>query len=137
MTKKTCLITGVGPGTGSALARRFAAGGYQIAMIARNQDRLSALEQELPDSRGYICEMSDEQAVNETVAKISKDMGAPQIVFHNAVRGTFGNFLEMDPKDLNTNFQINTMGLLYLARAVAPPMIDRCEGVILDRKSFV
>ena len=38
-----CLITGVGPGTGAALARRFARGGYRVAMLARNGDRLAAL----------------------------------------------------------------------------------------------
>ena len=38
---KVCLITGVGPGTGSALVRRFAEGGYSVAMLARNEERLA------------------------------------------------------------------------------------------------
>jgi NAD(P)-dependent dehydrogenase (short-subunit alcohol dehydrogenase family) len=40
MTDKICLITGVGPGTGTALVHRFAEGGYKVAMLARNQARL-------------------------------------------------------------------------------------------------
>ena len=36
MSERVCLVTGVGPGTGAALARRFAAGGYRVAMLARN-----------------------------------------------------------------------------------------------------
>ena len=47
MDDKVCLISGVGPGTGASLARRFAAGGYRIAMLARNQERLQALEAEI------------------------------------------------------------------------------------------
>jgi NADP-dependent 3-hydroxy acid dehydrogenase YdfG len=43
MIEPVCVISGVGPGTGSALVRRFAAGGYRIAMLARNAERLAAL----------------------------------------------------------------------------------------------
>ena len=66
-----------------------------------------------------MCDVSDEQAVNDTVAKVALDMGQPEVLIHNAVRGTFGSFLEMNPQDLKTNFDINTMGLLYCARACA------------------
>lgn len=131
MTKPVCLISGVGPGTGTALSRRFAEGGYRIAMLARNQDRLDTLEQELPESKGFVCDVADETAVNDTVAKVSKDMGAPTILFHNAVRGTFGEVMDIDPADLARNFEINTMGLLYLARACAPAMLEAGSGVIM------
>ena len=47
MTGPVCVISGVGPGTGSALARRFARGGYRVAMLARNAERLNTLEHEL------------------------------------------------------------------------------------------
>ncbi|MFT4560564.1 MAG: NAD(P)-dependent dehydrogenase (short-subunit alcohol dehydrogenase family) [Gammaproteobacteria bacterium] len=131
MEKPVCLISGVGPGTGSALARRFAQGGYRIAMIARNADRLSALEKEIDGSKGYVCDVGDEAAVNQTVASVSRDLGTPTILIHNAVGGTFGNFLEIDPADLQRNFTINTMGLLYLARACAPAMVEAGSGVII------
>jgi NADP-dependent 3-hydroxy acid dehydrogenase YdfG len=48
--KPLAIITGVGPGTGAAMARRFSAGGYQVAMIARNTERLDALSRDLADS---------------------------------------------------------------------------------------
>lgn len=131
MNKKTCLITGVGPGTGKALSERFAADGYQVAMVARDADRLETFEQEIPNSSAFVYDCSDEASTNEMVAHVTKDVGAPDVVFCNAVRGTFGDFLEMNPEDLLQNFQINTMGLLYLARAVAPAMIDRGRGVIM------
>ena len=44
MSKKIALITGVGPGTGSSIARRFSTGGYKVAMIARDEERLKSLE---------------------------------------------------------------------------------------------
>ena len=43
MTAPVCLISGVGPGTGSALAKRFSEGSYRVALLARNEERLAAL----------------------------------------------------------------------------------------------
>ena len=51
MSDPVCLISGVGPGTGAALARRFASGGYRVAMLARNEDRLRTLESGIEGSR--------------------------------------------------------------------------------------
>ncbi len=53
MRKPVCLITGVGDGTCAALARRFARGGYQVAMLARYRDRLEALKHEIDNARDY------------------------------------------------------------------------------------
>ena len=132
MPGPVCLITGVGPGTGASLSRRFAQGGYRVAMLARNQERLAQLEKEIAHARGYVCDVSDEATVNATVAQVKEEMGAPEILIHNAVGGAFGTFLEIEPKTLSDNFQVNTMGLLYLARAVAPDMIEAGKGVILS-----
>ena len=131
MAGSVCLISGVGPGTGAALSRRFTAGGYRVAMLARNQDRLTQLEKEIDGSTGYVCDVSEEATVNAVVARVKEGMGAPEILIHNAVGGTFGTFLEIEPENLVNNFQVNTMGLLYLARAVAPDMIEARKGVIL------
>jgi NAD(P)-dependent dehydrogenase (short-subunit alcohol dehydrogenase family) len=127
----TCIITGVGPGTGSALARRFAKGGYRVAMLARNEDRLAALERELSDARGYRCDVSDPSQVKSALDVIERDLGAAAVLIHNAVGGAFGSFLEIDPGVLNRNFQVNTMGLLYLARRVTPSMVAAGHGAIL------
>ncbi len=131
MAEPVCLITGVGPGTGAALSRRFARGGYRVAMLARDQERLTRLETEIADARGYVCDVTDEAAVNATVAQVKDDLGSPEVVIHNAVGGAFGDFLEIEPETLAYNFQVNTMGLLYLARAVAPDMIEAGKGVII------
>ena len=59
MSKKVCLIAGVGPGTGMECASRFSRGGYQVAMLARDKKRLNSLEKEIKDSHGYECDVSD------------------------------------------------------------------------------
>jgi len=131
MSDPVCLITGVGPGTGAALSRRFAQGGYSVAMLARTEERLSALEKEIPNSHGYVCDVSQESEVDRVISQICTEMAAPEILIHNAVGGAFGTFLEIEPAVLADNFQVNTMALLYLARAVAPKMVEAGKGVIL------
>jgi len=131
MTDPVCVISGVGPGTGSALARRFAAGGYRVAMLARNPQRLAELERELPDCKGYACDVSDAAQVEATANRIEHDLGVRTTLVHNAVGGAFGSFLEIDPAVLNRNFQVNTMGLLYLARRLAPAMISAGRGNVI------
>jgi NAD(P)-dependent dehydrogenase (short-subunit alcohol dehydrogenase family) len=131
MTVPVCLISGVGPGTGSALARKFAEGGYRVAMLARSEERLAALEKELPNAIGYRCDVSDPAQVESVASAVERDLGSPNVVIHNAVGGTVGTFLEIDPALLNRNFQVNTMGLLYLARRFAPAMVSSGKGAIV------
>ena len=131
MSKRICLVTGVGPGTGSALARRFAAAGYQVAMLARTESRLRELAAELPGASAYPCDVADEAQVAATLARVNRELGAPSVLIHNAVGGAFGDFLEIEPAVLQRNFAINTMALLHLARGVAPAMIEAGEGTIL------
>ena len=100
-------------------------------MLARDRERLTRLEAEVTGSRGYVCDVTDEAAINDTVAQVKDDLGSPEVVIHNAVGGAFGDFLEIEPDTLAYNFQVNTMGLLHLARAVAPDMIAAGKGVII------
>ncbi len=131
MAEPVCIVSGVGPGTGAALSRRFAEGGYRVAMLARTAERLAQLEGEIPGATGFVCDVSAEDAVNSTVAAIKQRLGAPAVLIHNAVGGAFGTFLDIAPADLERNFRVNTMGLLYLARAVAPEMIAAHRGAIM------
>lgn len=126
-TKPLALVTGVGPGTGAAVARRFAAGGYRVAMLARNADRLAALEAEIPDSIGVPCDVTDVAALQAAISRI----GAPKVVVHNAVGGAFGSFMDIDPAVLQRNFDINTMALLHLAQLTAPAMVKAGEGALI------
>lgn len=125
------LVTGVGPGTGAAIARRFASGGWRVAMLARTRDRLSALESELPGSRAYLCDVTDPVALDAVIGRVEHELGPIEAVVHNAVGGAWGNFLEIDPAVLEANFKVNTMALLHLARRVAPAMIAAGRGSII------
>src|SRR6185369_5188660 len=116
MSKPVTLITGVGPGTGAALARRFAAGGHAVAMLARNADRLADLEREIDGARAFACDVTEEAQIESALAAVRSTLGQPSTLIHNAVGGAFGSFLDVDPAVLEYNFKVNTMALLHLAR---------------------
>jgi NAD(P)-dependent dehydrogenase (short-subunit alcohol dehydrogenase family) len=120
--KPLAIITGTGPGTGAAMARRFHAGGYRVAMIARNAERLDGLAKELPDSFAVACDVTDSAGLVAALDGIAAKAGAPKVVIHNAVGGAFGSFLDISPDILERNFQVNVMALLHLARWAAPKM---------------
>ena len=131
MAERVALVAGVGRGTGGAAARRFAAGGYRVALLARSESRVKEFEAELPGSLALPCDITDPAALDDSLARCRAELGEPEVVIHNAARGSWGNFLEIDPADLEANFRVNTMSLLYLARAVAPAMIARGKGAIM------
>ena len=131
MAKPVTLITGVGPGTGAALARRFAAGGHAVAMLARNADRLAGLEREIDGARAFACDVTEEAQIDATLAAVGRELGPPSTLIHNAVGGAFGSFLDVDPAILEYNFKVNTMALLHLARRLAPAMVEAGRGAII------
>ena len=133
MSKPVCVVTGVGPehGTGAEIARRFAEGGYQVAMLARNGERLRNLESKYANSKAYICDVGDLDALISTMDAIKRDLGDPEVVIHNAPRATHGSILEVPPESLEDNFRVNTTALLHLARETAPAMLKAGKGAIM------
>ncbi|RZF26734.1 SDR family NAD(P)-dependent oxidoreductase [Paraburkholderia sp. UYCP14C] len=131
MNSKRLLITGVGPGTGAAIVRRFADGGYDVAMVARNEQRLKKIESEIRGTKAFPVDVTDSASFAETLDRIFGDFGPPDVVIHNAVGGAFGNFLQIDPAILERNFHVNVTAFLALARRVAPAMIEAGAGAII------
>lgn len=131
MSSPVCVLTGAGAGTGASIARRFAAGGYRVAMLARSADRLAELEAEIDGSKGYVCDVSDIDKFKETLARVKAEMGAPKAAIHNAAMGGSRYILEGDPLKLEKMFRVNTTALLVLAQATAPDMIEAGEGAII------
>jgi NAD(P)-dependent dehydrogenase (short-subunit alcohol dehydrogenase family) len=75
--------------------------------------------------------VTDTHQMGEVLGRITRELGAPEIVIHNAVGGAFGNFQEIDPVVLERNFQVNVMALLHLVRRTAPAMIEAGRGAII------
>ena len=131
MDSRVCVVTGVGPGTGAALVRRFAADGYRVAMLARDATRLDKLAAELPGARAYPVDVADLDALRGALARVRAELGAPSVALHNAVAGGFGTFETVKPEALEHRFRVNVTSLLVLAQELAPAMIAAGHGAIV------
>lgn len=129
---KTCLVTGVGPGTGRAIVDRFVEGGYRVAMLARNEARLSSIAELHGEAvRALPCDVTDTEALSDAVEASRSELGVPSVVIHNAVGGAFGDFSQIDPEVLRQNFEVNTMALLHLARLLVDDMAAQGGGALI------
>jgi NAD(P)-dependent dehydrogenase (short-subunit alcohol dehydrogenase family) len=129
-TRRT-VVTGVGPGTGRSVVQRLTQGGYEVAIVARNEERLWQFEADIPGIRAFPADVTNASEFIDALDQISADFGAPEVVIHNAVGGVFGNFMQIDPAILELNFQINVMAFLHLVRRLTPAMIEAGQGVII------
>lgn len=125
------MVTGVGPGTGTALARRFAADGYRVALLARDATRLAKLAAELPGSAAFPVDVADLDALRKTLGQVRAHLGAPSVVLHNAVAGGFGGFESVAPEVLEQRFRVNVTSLLVLAQELSPAMVAAGRGAIV------
>jgi len=131
MSKPVCVVTGVGPGTGLAVARRFAAGGYRVAMLARSADALQRFARETPGTLPVPMDVTDPAAVSAAIERVRTELGAPTVLVHNAGNAVFGSVLDVTEASFEAGWRVNTYALFLLARAVAPDMVAAGHGAIL------
>jgi NAD(P)-dependent dehydrogenase (short-subunit alcohol dehydrogenase family) len=129
--KPVCAVVGVGPGNGAALARRFAADGYTVALLARKPALTGELAKELPGARAYACDVSDESSVKRAFASIAKELGDVEVVVYNAGSGTWGTVEELAPADFEASWRVNAFGALVTSQAVIPGMKKLGRGAIV------
>ena len=133
MNKKLCILTGVGPetGTGAEIARYFSENGYHVAMIARTEKNLKYLETKYDNTSAYPCDVGNIEDFKKTIDKIQMDLGSAEVVIHNAPLGTRGPILDLSYGDLEKNFRVNTTALLVLSQMALPKMLERESGTII------
>jgi NAD(P)-dependent dehydrogenase (short-subunit alcohol dehydrogenase family) len=116
--RPVCAIVGVGPGNGAAFARRFAAEGYAVALLARTTDLTNRLAQELSVARAYACDVGDPVAVEQTFASIESDLASVDVLIYNAGKGVWGSAEEVTLEDFEAAWRTNTFGAFAAARSV-------------------
>ncbi len=129
--RPVAVVAGVGPGNGAALARRFAAGGFAVAMLARGRDTLDALEREIEGSRAYACDVGSAQAVTATFAAIRAEMGEVRALLYNAGSGVFAAVESITPEQFEAAWRVNAYGALLCSQEVIPAMKAAGSGAIV------
>lgn len=129
--KKVCAVIGVGPGNGAALARRFAADGYALALMARSTKNTEALAEELADARFFACDVGDAASVAGAFAAVRAEMGEVDVVVFNAGSGVFGALDDVSAADFEASWRVNSLGLFLVTKEVTPAMKAAGEGAII------
>lgn len=126
-----CVVTGAGPASGRAFARKFAAAGYRTALLARSPEALAELESEIEGAKAYPTDVTDVAALRATFAAIRDDLGPVRVLIHNAGNASFGDFSAVTPEQMEQAWRINTLALLVSAQEAAPDMVEAGGGAIL------
>jgi short-subunit dehydrogenase len=130
--KKVALITGASAGLGVEFARQLAERGHRLVLVARRKDRLEALAKELGKARAIAADLSKKDAAAKLIAEIAAAGEGVDLLVNNAGFGLIGNFAELDSKRLRQMIDLNCGVLTELCSAVAPAMIARKSGAILN-----
>ncbi len=130
MADKVALVVGAGPGLGAALARRFAAGGYAVAVARRKAADLEDLAAEV-GGKAYGCDAADAENVAALLERIGKDLGTPTLVAYNAGAYSPGSILEIAPAEFERCWRIGCLGGFNVGQQAARGMLKEGGGTIL------
>jgi NADP-dependent 3-hydroxy acid dehydrogenase YdfG len=120
---KVALVTGASGGIGAAVARKLHEAGASVGLLSRRGDDLG-LERGL----GVACDVRDRSAVEDATQAVVDRFGRLDIAVANAGVGAYGDFLDLDPEQLEAMVDINLKGTLYTAAAALPHLIDSGAG---------
>jgi 3-oxoacyl-[acyl-carrier protein] reductase len=137
---KVALITGASRGIGFAIARRLGRMGARVAICGRDQARLgqaaASLRGESIETLGVSADVTRGDQISSLVDKTQQELGPIEILVNNAGTGIFGPFHEFGEADWNTVLDTNLRSVFLLCRAVAPGMIRRQTGHIINISSL-
>jgi 2-hydroxycyclohexanecarboxyl-CoA dehydrogenase len=139
---KTVLVTGAGRGIGRSVARRLAEEGATVAVNDVDEDRVSSAVETINDAgvAGEALEapadVTDLESLRSMLSGVEDSAGVVEILVNNAGKNTMGWFLEEDPEEWPGLVELNLLGQIYCARAVAERMVEtETSGTIVGMAS--
>lgn len=133
----TTLITGASSGIGLELARLFAAGGDDLVLVARSEDKLRQLAESIGQRHSVAVtvlpsDLSQPDAVDQLCDELREHSIAVDTLVNNAGFGALGKFAEL-PADRQTKMlMVNVVSLTHLTRRLIPAMLERRRGGVLN-----
>ncbi len=137
---RTALVTGASSGIGAALARRLAAAGAEVALVARREELLAALRDEIVAAGGkariYPVDVAVPEAAVEVVRRADDELGGLDLVVANAGVGRSRWAGRLAWEDLAPTLRVNVEGAAATLVAVLPRMVERRRGHLVGVSSL-
>jgi NAD(P)-dependent dehydrogenase (short-subunit alcohol dehydrogenase family) len=135
MSDRVAAVLGVGPGLGAAVARRFAGEGFGVALMARRDESVAGVREEIEDGGGTALSVSTDATDPDSVASafelVRGELGDPEVFVYNAGAFQMGGILDLSPEQFDACFRANCAGAFYAAQQVLPAMAEAGRGTIL------
>ncbi|MFT7286785.1 MAG: short-subunit dehydrogenase [Halieaceae bacterium] len=141
MHKNTALITGASSGIGEALARNFAEGGYDLVLVARSENTLRSLANQLErDTQAQVwvepADLSRRGAAEKLASTMSEQGIEIDILVNSAGVLEHGRFIDLADSAQQGLIDLNVSGLTNMLSHFLPPMVKRGKGRILNVASI-
>lgn len=135
MSNPLTVVVGAGPGIGAATAHRFAALGHDVALVARDADRLAALGTRLQETGATVgwtaCDVTDEAALTAAVSRFAEHSGRLDVLVVNPSRYRAATAPDTSAADLLADLAVGTAPLLTAVRAALPALRAQRTGTVL------
>ncbi|HTN79034.1 MAG TPA: SDR family oxidoreductase [Acidimicrobiales bacterium] len=131
---RTALVTGASSGIGESMTRQLASAGVQVLAVARREERLHALADELP--RGSVLVLAADLTKKKSVAAVADAAREVDLLVNNAGFGTSGRFVDADPKRMQREIKLNVLAVTLLTRSAVEGMTARGRGWICNVSSI-
>jgi NAD(P)-dependent dehydrogenase (short-subunit alcohol dehydrogenase family) len=135
MSDRVAAVLGVGPGLGAAVARRFAGEGFGVALMARKEESVADVREEIEGGGGTALSVSadatDPDSVARAFERVRGELGDPEVFVYNAGAFQMGGILDLSPEQFDDCFRANCAGAFYAAQQVLPAMVEAGGGTVL------
>lgn len=134
MPDQTAVIAGVGPGVGTALARKFHQEGCRVGLLARSEDYLQQVTEGLADPErilGLPTDLTDPEQISRAFAAIDARFGKVDILVNHASYADWTGLLDGGVETFRKSWEVTVLGAYHCCRQVAPGMVEAGNGTIL------
>jgi 3-oxoacyl-[acyl-carrier protein] reductase len=134
MTARTAIVTGGARGIGAVTAARLVADGFKVAVLDLDEGAAKSVADGI-GALGVGADVSDSDAVNDAVARVASELGAPTVLVNNAGVTRDNLLFKMTELDWDTVMNVHLRGGFLMAKAVQKHMVDAGYGRIVNLSS--